>query len=70
MGEVRRFGQIIKVKPEGKADYIAHHANPMPGVNEMIKKYQTEHNSNIPVWYEKAEAYFMSQKEYYKKMIT
>ena len=39
-------------------------------VNEMIKKYQTEHNSNIPVWYEKAEAYFMSQKEYYKKMIT
>ena len=38
MGEVRRFGQIIKVKPEGKADYIAHHANPMPGVNEMIKE--------------------------------
>lgn len=37
MGEVRRFGQMIKVKPEGKADYIAHHADPLPGVNEMIK---------------------------------
>ena len=38
MGEVRRFGQMIKVKPEGKASYIAHHADPLPGVNEMIKE--------------------------------
>lgn len=34
---MRRFGQMIKVKPEGKADYIKWHANPLPGVNEMIK---------------------------------
>lgn len=34
---VRRFGEMIRVKPEGKADYIRYHANPMPGVNEMIK---------------------------------
>ena len=32
-----RFGQMIKAKPEGLADYIRHHADPMPGVNEMIK---------------------------------
>ena len=39
-------------------------------VNEMIKKFQEEHGSNIPVWYEKAETHFMQQEEYYKKMIT
>ena len=35
---VRRFGQMIKVKPEGVEQYKAYHANPFPGVNEMIKK--------------------------------
>ena len=35
---VRRFGQIIKAKPDGLADYKKWHANPMPGVNEMIKE--------------------------------
>lgn len=35
---VKRIGEMIKVKPEGKADYIRHHANPMPGVNEMLKE--------------------------------
>lgn len=34
---VKRIGEMIKVKPEGKADYIRHHANPMPGVNETLK---------------------------------
>ena len=34
---VRRFGQIINVKEEGKEQYAAYHANPLPGVNEMIK---------------------------------
>ncbi|MDD3338631.1 MAG: L-rhamnose mutarotase [Lachnospiraceae bacterium] len=34
---MRRFGQICKVKPDGLADYARYHANPIPGVNEMIK---------------------------------
>ena len=33
-----RFGQVIKVKPEKLAEYKKWHANPMPGVNEMIKE--------------------------------
>ena len=32
-----RFGQMIKVKPDGLEAYKKWHANPMPGVNEMIK---------------------------------
>ena len=32
-----RFGQMIKVKPDGLAAYKKWHAKPMPGVNEMIK---------------------------------
>ena len=32
-----RIGQMIRVKPEGKQAYIDWHANPLPGVNEMIK---------------------------------
>ena len=35
---VKRFGQMIKVKPEGLAEYKKWHANPLPGVNEMIKE--------------------------------
>ena len=35
---MKRFGQMIKVKPEGKQAYIDWHANPLPGVNEMIKE--------------------------------
>ena len=35
---VLRFGQVIKAKPDGLADYKKWHANPMPGVNEMIKE--------------------------------
>ena len=34
---VRRFGEMIKIKPEGLEQYKAYHANPLPGVNEMIK---------------------------------
>lgn len=34
----KRFGQMIKVKPEKLAEYKKWHANPMPGVNEMIKE--------------------------------
>ena len=32
-----RFGQMMKVKPDGLTAYKKWHANPMPGVNEMIK---------------------------------
>lgn len=39
-------------------------------VNEMIKKFQKEHDSKIPVWYEKAETHFMLQEEYYRKTIV
>ncbi|MFA9377420.1 MAG: L-rhamnose mutarotase [Lachnotalea sp.] len=35
---VRRFGDMIKIKPDGLEDYKKWHANPMPGVNEMISK--------------------------------
>jgi len=34
---MRRFGCMIKIKPEGRDEYIRWHANPMPGVNEMIR---------------------------------
>ena len=40
-----RIGQMIKVKPEGKADYIKWHANPLPGVNEMIKECNIQNYS-------------------------
>lgn len=35
---IRRIGEMIRVKPEGKAEYIRYHANPLPGVNEMIRE--------------------------------
>ena len=35
---MQRFGQIIKVKPEGLEAYKKYHADPLPGVNEMIKE--------------------------------
>lgn len=35
---VRRFGSMIKIKPEGLEAYKAYHANPFPGVNEVIKE--------------------------------
>lgn len=37
---MRRFGQMITLKPEGASEYIRLHKpeNVMPGVNDMIKK--------------------------------
>ncbi len=37
---MKRFGQMIRLKPEGAAEYIRLHKaeNNWPGVNEMIKK--------------------------------
>ena len=35
---MKRFGQMIKIEPGEKLEaYKKWHANPMPGVNEMIK---------------------------------
>ena len=36
---------MIKVKPEGKEAYIKWHANPLPGVNEMIKECNIQNYS-------------------------
>ena len=33
-----RRGEIIKIKPEGLEKYKAYHANPLPGVSEMIRE--------------------------------
>lgn len=34
---MRRFGQIIKLKPEGIDKYVSYHANPWPEVNQRLK---------------------------------
>jgi len=34
---MKRRGEMIMIKPEGLEAYKRYHANPMPGVNEMIK---------------------------------
>lgn len=35
---VERHGEMIKIKPGCLEEYMKWHANPMPGVNDMIKK--------------------------------
>ena len=35
---MKRFGQIIRIKPEGADDYIKHHAAVWPGVLSKIKE--------------------------------
>ena len=42
---MKRIGQMIKIKPEGKEAYIRWHANPLPGVNEMIKECNIQNYS-------------------------
>ena len=56
---VRRFGSMIKVKPEGLEQYKAYRANPFPGVNEMIKEC---HLSNYSI-YQRGD-YMFSYYEY------
>ena len=36
--QVRRYGWIIKVKPEKLVEYKALHADPWPGVDSMLKE--------------------------------
>jgi len=42
---VRRFGQMIKIKPDGLEAYKKWHANPLPGVNEIIKECNIQNYS-------------------------
>lgn len=42
---MKRMGQIIYVKDEGIEAYEKYHANPMPGVNEMIKECNIQNYS-------------------------
>ena len=42
---MKRFGQMIMVKPEGLEKYKEYHANPLPGVNEMIKECNLQNYS-------------------------
>lgn len=35
---MKRYGQTIRLKPEGAKDYIKHHAAVWPGVLDMIKE--------------------------------
>ncbi len=34
---MKRFGEVIKLKPEGADEYVRLHANPRPEVNAIIK---------------------------------
>ena len=56
---VQRFGAIVKIKPEGWERYKAYHANPLPGVNEMIKEC---HLSNYSIY--RRGDYMFSYYEY------
>lgn len=42
---MRRFGQMIKIKPENLEAYKKYHADPFPGVNEMIKECHLQNYS-------------------------
>ncbi|MDY3920085.1 MAG: L-rhamnose mutarotase [Candidatus Limivivens sp.] len=42
---MRRFGQVIRLKPEFEEKYKALHANPWPEVNAMIKECNIQNYS-------------------------
>ena len=42
---MRRFGQMIKIKPDGLEACKKWHANPLPGVNEIIKECNIQNYS-------------------------
>ncbi len=35
---MKRFGEVIRLKPEYLEEYKRYHANPWPGTDEMLKK--------------------------------
>lgn len=42
---MRRFGQMIRIKQENLEAYKTYHADPLPGVNEMIKECHLQNYS-------------------------
>lgn len=42
---MRRFGQMIKITPENLGMYKKYHADPLPGVNKMIKECHLQNYS-------------------------
>lgn len=41
----RRFGQMIRLKPEGASQYIEYHTNAWPGVLKMIRECNIQNYS-------------------------
>ena len=56
---MRRFGQMIRLKPEGADEYIRHHAAVWPGVLSMIKAC---HIQNYSIYFK--DNYLFSYFEY------
>ena len=42
---MKRIGEVIKIRPECLEAYKEHHANPWPGINEMIKECNIQNYS-------------------------
>jgi L-rhamnose mutarotase len=45
MGEVRRFGQVLGLRPEHRDAYVEHHASVWPEVLEIIHRYNIRNYS-------------------------
>ena len=56
---MKRYGQVIKVKPEYLEKYKALHANPWPEVNRMIQECNIR---NYSIYYR--DGYLFSYYEY------
>ena len=54
---MKRIGEVIKIRPECLEDYKTHHANPWPGINEMIKECNIQ-NYSIYQWGDYMFAYY------------
>jgi L-rhamnose mutarotase len=54
-----RYASVIKVKPEKLEEYKALHANPWPGVNQMLKQCNIQ---NYSIFYR--DGYLFSYFEY------
>ena len=42
---MKRIGEVVKIKPECLEAYKTHHADPWPGINEMIKECNIQNYS-------------------------
>ena len=63
---IQRFGQTIKLKPEGIQKYIDYHADPWPGVNQKLKEANISRYS-IYIKEDTLFAYFEYTGEDYEK---